>query len=69
MTEDPAKARFMAINIVRLTGMALALLGLAIIAGKIGLPREAGYVLFVLGLFEALIVPTLLVRKWKSPRQ
>lgn len=68
MTEDPAKARFMILNLVRVTGMALALLGLAIIAGKVAVPREVGYVFFVVGLLDALIVPIILARKWKTPR-
>lgn len=68
MTEDIAKGRFIALNIVRLLGVTLALLGLAIIAGKIAVPREVGYVFFVVGLLDALIVPIILTRKWKTPR-
>jgi hypothetical protein len=68
MTEDPAKARFMILNLVRVTGMTLALLGLAIVAGKVSVPREVGYVFFVVGLLDAMIVPIILARKWKTPR-
>lgn len=68
MTEDLAKGRFIALTIVRLLGVALALLGLAIIAGKVGVPREVGYIFFVLGLLEAMILPIILTRKWKTPR-
>lgn len=68
-TPDPAKARFMIMNVVRLSGIAVALLGLAIIAGKLDLGREIGAFLFIFGLFEALFMPTILARRWKSPRE
>ena len=64
---DPAKARFMAIQAMRWTGAGLALLGLLIVYGRIDLPGEVGTVLFLVGLADALIVPSLLARRWKSP--
>ena len=65
---DPAKARFIVIQVVRLTGVALVLVGLLMLAGRWPeVPREAGYVLTLVGLFEALAAPTLLARRWKSP--
>lgn len=67
MASDPAKARFIAIQLLRWTGVALVLVGLLAVNGRIGLPREAGYVLTVIGLVDALIMPTVLVRRWKSP--
>ena len=69
MNEDQAKNRFIILAAVRLTGMALALVGLLGIAGKIGMPVEAAYVLFALGLFELMFLPSILVRGWKSPPQ
>lgn len=68
MTEDQAKARWMAIQAVRWTGLALFVVGLLIYAGKLPLPEIAGYVLMAVGLVDALLVPTLLARKWKTPR-
>ena len=67
MTEDQARQRFIVLNLVRLTGLFAALFGLAIIAGKLDLPRELGYVAFVIGLFDAMLLPPLLARKWKTP--
>ncbi len=64
---DPAKARFLIIQVVRLTGVALAVLGVAIIAGKLPLPQAAGYVLLLAGVADALIVPPVLARKWRTP--
>jgi hypothetical protein len=66
MSEEQAKARFLIIQLVRLTGIAMAMFGLAIIAGKAALPVKAGYVLFAIGLFEAMFVPILLTKRWKS---
>jgi len=65
---DPAKARWMAIQLVRWTGLAVFILGLLIYAGKIDLPIEAGWLLIAVGLLDALFVPTLLARRWKSDR-
>jgi type IV secretory pathway VirB2 component (pilin) len=69
MTEEQAKARFLIVQMVRLTGIALAVFGLAVIAGKTSLPVAAGYVLFVIGLFESMFVPILLTKRWKSGGQ
>jgi hypothetical protein len=65
---DPAMARFAIIQLVRWTGVILTLFGILVIAGKLGLPQEAGYVLAVVGIVDALVMPTLLARRWKSPR-
>ena len=64
---DPAKARWMAIQAVRWTGLALFILGLLIYAKKIDLPIEAGWVLMAVGLLDALFMPGMLARKWKTP--
>lgn len=68
MTEpdDLARKRFAIIQLVRLAGVAMAFGGMWIIAGKSQLPLLLGYFLFLNGLFDALFVPNLLARKWKS---
>jgi hypothetical protein len=66
MNEHQAKARFLIIQLVRLTGIVIAVFGLAVIAGKVSLPAGAGYGLFVIGLFEAMFVPIVLTKRWKS---
>lgn len=65
---DPARARFFALQLIRWTGAALALAGLLVINRKIDLPIEAGYALFAVGVIDALIFPTLLAKRWKSPK-
>ena len=64
-----ARNRFIAIQFVRLGGVAMVLLGLLVMNGRIDWPREAGFVLAALGLFEALLAPLLLSRKWKTPAE
>ncbi len=64
---DPARRRFFTIQALRWSGLALVLIGLAVTRGRIALPLEAGYVLVVAGLFDALLLPSLLMRRWKSP--
>lgn len=67
MNEDVARRRFLVMNAARLSGAILALIALLIIAGKLDLPVEIGYFLFIFGLIEMLFLPTILARSWKSP--
>jgi hypothetical protein len=65
--EVRAQYRFLLINILRICGAVMLVVGLAIIArGLFGLPVAAGYVLFVVGLANFMLVPVLLARRWKS---
>jgi hypothetical protein len=67
--EDETKAqyRFLIINIARITGAVMLVLGLAVIAREaFGLPKEAGYVLFLVGMAEFLLLPVFLSKRWKS---
>ena len=64
---DPARARFFIIALVRWSGVALVMLGLLVVRRRIDLPAVAGYGLLLVGIVDALIVPTLLARRWKSP--
>lgn len=67
--DTQARNRFIVIQIVRLSGVAMVLIGLLVMTGRIDLPREAGFVLAAVGLFEALLAPLLLSRKWKTPSE
>lgn len=67
--ETKAQYRFLVLNIVRITGAIMLVLGLAVIAnGVFDLPKAAGYVLFVFGIIDFMLVPLLLAKKWKSPK-
>lgn len=70
---DPAAARFMIIQIVRLSGVGLVLLGLAIQSGRVaaldGIPAVVGYVFIAVGLIDTFVAPAVLARRWRTPRE
>jgi len=63
--ETIARARHKRLSVVRFAGVALALVGAAIVAGKVDLPRLLGVIIMGLGLFYGVIFPARLVRRWK----
>lgn len=66
--EALAKKRFMAINLVRMSGVALILVGLLCALDKIDIPmaRLIGVVLIGIGFIDVFIVPALLAKRWRS---
>jgi hypothetical protein len=67
--EELAKKRFMLLNVMRLTGVALAMGGLANLAGKF-MPEVAPYFgafLLITGAVDFFVGPALLKRGWRSP--
>ncbi len=66
MTDDPARSRFFILQLVRLVGVALVLVGIAITQGAIDLPPAAGVVLIAVGFVDVFFVPRLLAKRWKS---
>ena len=64
---DPAAARFFALQAIRLSGVVMAVFGALILGKVVDLPQAVGYVLLVLGGLDFFVVPTLLAKKWKSP--
>ncbi len=66
-SEEVARGRFMALQMLRLSGIALVIFGLLVINGKLSLPAIAGYVMLAVGVVDALVLPSVLARKWKSP--
>lgn len=65
--ETQAQYRFLVINLCRITGAIMLVVGLAVIAREaFGLPKAAGYVLFLIGIFDFLLVPVFLAKRWKS---
>ena len=72
MNEDDevqAKLRFFIISFVRLMGALLLAFGLAIISrGYMYIPKPAGYAFVAMGFFELIVLPVILSKKWKSPR-
>ncbi|MES2288656.1 MAG: hypothetical protein V4530_02875 [Pseudomonadota bacterium] len=69
MTEDQAKKRFFTLVVLRFSGVALAFLGIAIVMKRLIEPADViGTILIVIGMFDVLVFPTLLTRRWKSER-
>jgi hypothetical protein len=68
--EVTVRKRYLILNAARLSGAVLLALGLAIIANRfMDLPIEAGYALFAVGVFEFIVLPVILSRRWKTPEQ
>jgi len=67
VSEDVARGRFMAINAVRLGGVAMVLVGILGIEGVFEYPAVAGYILVAVGLVDIFFIPLVLARKWRSP--
>jgi hypothetical protein len=75
MTEqprDPAAVRFAILQLVRLSGAVLVLLGVLIVSGRLPMlavvPEAGGYAIMVAGLVEFFVIPTLLAKSWRSDR-
>ena len=64
--EALAKARFKRLTVVRFVGVLVAMVGAAIMAGKVDLPRLVGLLVLLCGIYYALIFPSLLVKRWKK---
>lgn len=62
-----ARNRFLVIGLLRLGGVAMVLVGLLMIAERIGGGAVLGYVLLVLGLLDMFAVPQVLSRRWRTP--
>lgn len=67
MSGDPAFTRWAVIQLVRVSGVSLVLIGALGMAGKIAMPPLAGFAIASAGLIGAATFPILLARKWKSP--
>lgn len=66
MTEDEAKRRYFVLTAIRFCGLALALLGVWIVAKRSIEPAEIiGYALIIVGAFDVIVLPPLLIRRWK----
>lgn len=66
--ERLARARFFTIGAVRLAGAVTIALAVAIAFGRISaVPPPVGYGLLLVGVIEMVLIPQILVKRWKSP--
>ena len=63
---DPAKARFLTIQAVRLSGVVLAVLGALVLGLVLPLPEVVGYVFLALGALDVFVLPLVLAKRWRS---
>lgn len=62
---DPAASRYWLLQLARLGGLVLVIIGTMILAGRIDQPQAVGAALFVLGAVDFFLVPVILARRWK----
>ena len=60
------KARFLTIQAVRLSGVALAVLGALVLGQILPLPEFVGYIFLALGAVDVFILPIFLAKRWRS---
>lgn len=66
--DQRARSRFFTIGAVRLAGAVTIALAVAVTFGRISeVPAELGYALLLLGVIGFLVLPQMLVKRWKSP--
>ncbi|WP_395390736.1 hypothetical protein WBP07_09410 [Novosphingobium sp. BL-8A] len=64
--KDPARNRWITIQLVRIFGVACVVAGLAIGSNKLQWPLWLGYLLIANGMIDVFVIPRLLARKWRS---
>jgi hypothetical protein len=69
VNDEVARNRWLVINAVRVAGVAMVLIGLLILRAVIPEPAWAGYTILAVGLADVFLVPLLLTRKWRTPRE
>lgn len=67
--DQTARNRFLVIAMVRLFGVAMILMAIAIAQGMVDLPPITVWVLAPLGVIEAFLMPVVLARMWRSADQ
>ena len=66
---DPAKSRFIMLQLMRLGGLLLILGAILILTDKVSGPHLLGYGLLIFGLFEFFFLPLILNRRWRTPKR
>lgn len=69
VNENTARNRWLILSLSRLAGVGLVIAGLLISQGAISWPLEVGYGLIIIGIADVFIVPQILARRWRSPRE
>jgi hypothetical protein len=72
--EAAARQRFIALNLFRLSGVAILMFGFLVMLEKFGFvegqkAKLMGAVIASAGMFQTIIVPRILARAWRTPPQ
>lgn len=72
--EKAAKQRFIALNLFRLSGVAILMFGFLIMTEKFGFvegqkAKIMGAIIASVGMFQTIVVPRILGRAWRTPPQ
>jgi hypothetical protein len=70
---DPARARFFALGLFRLSGALITVFGLLIFTERFGFvagskARQMGAIVIIVGLLQFVLIPRILSRAWRTPR-
>ena len=65
--KDPAANRFAVLSLIRLASALCVVLGMPLVAGRIGNSPPLGIALILFGLLGFFFVPKMLARRWRSP--
>ncbi|HSG35404.1 MAG TPA: hypothetical protein VLA37_12780 [Sphingomonadaceae bacterium] len=61
-----ARNRFWVLNAVRLSGLSLVLLGIAVQYGRLEAPQWVAYALVVTGFVEFFFLPNVIAKSWRT---
>ncbi len=67
--DDVARNRWLILGLSRLAGVGMVITGLLVTQGAILWPIELGYALVLIGIVDVFVVPQVLARRWRSPRE
>ena len=67
--DSKARNRFFLLNLIRLGGVVLVMIGIAIRVEKIAYPQAAAYFFGVMGLVEFFLIPRLLKAHWRTKEE
>lgn len=72
--ESAARRRFHALNFFRLSGVVLVAFGFLVMMQRFGFvqgqkAKIMGAIIASAGMFQALVVPRILLRAWRTPPQ
>lgn len=69
MNDGLARTRWFILSLSRIAGVALVIIGLLVTQGALSWPVEVGYTLVLIGIADVFVVPQVLARRWRSPKE